>query len=241
VKAVLSDRNKSAGAPVPTLNDRPWPMADTWRSSNPRRALWHSGGMDPKPFAPACERNRDPILAVLRRHFADCRSVLEVGSGTGQHAVHFAAALPWLSWQCADLEPQLPGIRQWLDEAGLPNTLPPLALDVRGPWPKGPYDAVFSANILHIVGWPEVEAFFAGVGRVLGAAGTLVVYGPFNANGIHTSTSNRDFDAWLKARDPRSGIRDAEAVQALAAQAGLQLIDDVEMPANNRCLVWRRS
>ena len=196
--------------------------------------------MDAKPFAPACERNRDPILAVLRTQFTDCRSVLEVGSGTGQHAVYFAAALPWLSWQCADLPPQLPGIRQWLDEAGLPNTPPPLALDVCGPWPTGPYDAVFSANILHIVGWPGVEAFFAGVGRVLDAAGMLVVYGPFNAGGTYTSESNRDFDAWLKARDPRSGIRDVEAVHALAAQAGLHTVDDVAMPANNRCLVWRR-
>jgi len=196
--------------------------------------------MDAKPFAPACERNRDPILAVLRTQFADRRKVLEVGSGTGQHAVYFAAEMPWLTWQCADLAPQLPGIRQWLEEAGLPNTPPPFALDVRGPWPTGPYDAVFSANILHIVGWPEVEAFFAGVGQVLGAAGMLVVYGPFNAGGNYTSESNRDFDAWLKARDPRSGIRDVEAVQALAAQVGLRAVDDVAMPANNRCLVWRR-
>ena len=158
--------------------------------------------MDAKPFAPACERNRDPILDVLRARFADRRRVLEVGSGTGQHAVHFAAALPWLSWQCTDLPPQLPGIQQWLDEAGLPNTPPPLALDVAGPWPPGPYDAVFSANILHIVDWPKAEAFFAGVGRVLGDSGVLVVYGPFNEGGTYTSPSNRDFDAWLKARDP---------------------------------------
>lgn len=197
--------------------------------------------MNPKPFAPACERNRDPILDVLRRHFAGCRTVLEVGSGTGQHAVHFAAALPSLTWQCADLAPQLPGIRQWLDEAGLPNTPPPLALDVAGTWPAGPYDGVFSANVLHIVDGPKVEAFFAGVGRVLGDAGRLVVYGPFNEGGRYTSPSNRDFDAWLKARDPRSGIRDVEAVRALAEAAGLQAVDDVSMPANNRCLVWRRA
>ncbi|UHQ19000.1 class I SAM-dependent methyltransferase [Lysobacter sp. KIS68-7] len=196
--------------------------------------------MDAKPFAPACERNRDPILAVLRTQFADRRSVLEVGSGTGQHAVYFAAAMPWLTWQCADLAVQLPGIRMWLDEAGLPNTPPPIALDVSGPWPTGPYEAVFIANILHIVGWPGVEAFFAGVGRVLGAAGMLVVYGPFNVGGHYTSESNRDFDAWLKARDPRSGIRDIEAVQALATQADLHAVDDVAMPANNRCLVWRK-
>lgn len=197
--------------------------------------------MDDKPFSPACERNRDPILQVLRTRFADCRTVLEVGSGTGQHAVHFAAAMPWLTWQCTDIPAQLPGIRQWLDEAGLPNTPAPLALDVTGPWPAGPYDGVFSANTLHIVDWPRVEAFFAGVGRVLGEAGVLVVYGPFNEGGAYTSGSNRDFDAWLKARDPRSGIRDVEAVHALAEQAGLRAVDDVAMPANNRCLVWRRS
>lgn len=196
--------------------------------------------MNDKPFAPACERNRDPILHVLHRHFADCRTVLEVGSGTGQHAVHFAAAMPWLMWQCADLVPRLPGIRQWLAEAGLSNTPAPLELDVVGPWPAGSYDAVFSANVLHIVDWPKVEAFFAGVGRVLGDAGVLVIYGPFNENGSYTSGSNRDFDAWLKARDPRSGIRDIEAVKALAEQVGLRDVEDVAMPANNRCVVWRR-
>jgi cyclopropane fatty-acyl-phospholipid synthase-like methyltransferase len=199
----------------------------------------HDVGMADKPFAPACERNREPILAVLRTQFADRRRVLEVGSGTGQHAVYFGAAMPWLTWQCADLAPQLPGIRQWLDEADLPNTPPPIELDVCGPWPSGQYDAVFSANILHIVGWPGVEAFFAGVGQVLGADGMLVVYGPFNEGGAYTSESNRDFDAWLKARDPRSGIRDVEAVQALAVKAGLRFVDDVAMPANNRCLIWR--
>ena len=197
--------------------------------------------MDGKPFAPACERNRDPILEVLRRQFARCRTVLEVGSGTGQHAVHFAAALPSLTWQCTDLPSRLPGIRQWLDEAGLPNTPPPLPLDLAGPWPAGPYDGVFSANVLHIVDWPKVEAFFAGAARSLGDAGVLVVYGPFNEGGTYTSPSNRDFDAWLKARDARSGIRDIEAVQALAEAAGLQSVGDVAMPANNRCLVWRRS
>lgn len=196
--------------------------------------------MNAKPFAPACERNREPILEVLRTQFANRRSVLEVGSGTGQHAVHFAAALPWLTWQCTDLPSQLPGIRQWLDEAGLRNTPPPLPLDVAGLWPVGPYDAVFSANILHIVEWSRVEAFFAGVGRVLTSGGVLVVYGPFNEGGAYTSPSNRDFDAWLKARDSRSGIRDIEAVQALAKQAGLRAIDDLAMPANNRCLVWLR-
>lgn len=198
-----------------------------------------------KPHAPSCDRNRDPILAVLREHFADCRRVLEIGSGTGQHAVHFAAAMPPLDWQCSEFADNLPGIRLWLDEAGLRNTPAPIALDVaHGPWPAaGGFDAVFTANTLHIMGWAEVEAFFAGVGQVLRDApgGTLVVYGPFNYGGAYTSDSNRDFDVWLKARDPRSAIRDFEAVDALAAAAGLRLAADVAMPANNRCLAWQRS
>lgn len=194
-----------------------------------------------KPFAPACERNREPILAVLRAAFADRRRVLEVGSGTGQHAVHFAAAMPWLQWQCSDVEANLAGIRAWLDEAQLPNTPVPLALDVRDAWPAMRCDAVFTANSLHIMGWAEVQAFFAGTGRVLDGDGVLVVYGPFNHGGTYTSDSNRVFDAWLKARDPRSGIRDIEAVDALARGIGLQLADDVAMPAHNRALVWRRS
>jgi cyclopropane fatty-acyl-phospholipid synthase-like methyltransferase len=167
--------------------------------------------------------------------------VLEVGSGTGQHAVHFAAAMPWLSWQCSDRPEHLPGIRLWLDEARLPNTPAPLELDVRGGWPRRRFDAVFSANTLHIMGWPEVRQFFDGIDAVLDAEGVLAVYGPFNYGGEYTSDSNREFDAWLKARDPRSGIRDFEAVDALAREIGLTLMDDVAMPANNRMLVWRRS
>ena len=195
----------------------------------------------PKPRAPACDRNRDPILAVLRGHFAGRRRVLEVGSGTGQHAVYFAGAMPWLEWQASDVAQNLPGIRAWLDDAGLANTPAPLALDVLQPWPEVDADAVFTANTLHIMGWNGVEAFFRGAGRVLSAApgGMLAAYGPFNYGGGYTSDSNRDFDAWLRARDPQSGIRDFEAVDALASQAGLRLVDDVAMPANNRCLVWR--
>ena len=197
--------------------------------------------MTGKPNAPACERNREPILAVLRERFADCRSVLEIGSGTGQHAVHFAAAMPWLAWQCSDVSANLPGIRLWLDEAGLANTPAPQVLDVMGDWPVRRFDAVFTANTLHIMGWTEVEAFFAGVDRVLAHGdGVLVAYGPFNYGGAYTSDSNREFDGWLKARDPRSGIRDFEAVDALARGIRLRLADDVAMPANNRTLVWRR-
>ncbi len=193
-----------------------------------------------KPHAPACERNQDVILAVLRDHFSDRRQVLEIGSGTGQHAVHFAAALPHLRWQTADREENLPGIRLWLDEAQLANTPPPLALDVNHPWPPGRYDAVFSANTLHIMSWPEVERLFAGLSGILAADAKLAIYGPFNYGGRFTSESNAAFDASLKAAAPHRGIRDFEAVDALARAIGLELVEDREMPANNRCLVWWR-
>jgi len=208
---------------------------------------------DHKPHAPACARNSGPILAVLRRHFGDRRQVLETGSGTGQHAVHFAAAMPWLSWQCTDLPERLPGIRAWLDEARLPNTPPPLPLDLSDAgWPRAldaggagegraaRFDAAFSANVLHIVAWPLAEALFSGLDAVLAEDATVAAYGPFNYRGAYTSDSNREFDAWLRARDPRSGIRDFEAVDALAGAIGLRLVEDVAMPANNRTLVWRR-
>jgi cyclopropane fatty-acyl-phospholipid synthase-like methyltransferase len=194
-----------------------------------------------KPYSPASDRNRDPILAVLLRHFRTARTVLEVGSGTGQHAVYFAQAMPSLIWQCTDRAAYLPGIRQWLDEAQLPNTPSPLELDVAvGPWPGMRFDAVFSANTLHIMGWEEVEAFFRGLDAVLADSATLAIYGPFNYGGAFTSDSNREFDASLRASDPRMGIRDFEAVDALARNIGLQLLEDAAMPANNRCLVWRR-
>ncbi|WP_374265569.1 DUF938 domain-containing protein [Zoogloea sp.] len=194
-----------------------------------------------KPWSAACERNQEPILAVLREQFADRQRVLEVGSGTGQHAVHFAAALPQLSWQTSDRPEWLPGIRLWLAEAGLPNTPPPLTLDVTGPWPAEQFDAVFSANTLHIMGWPEVEALFAALPAVLAPDARLTIYGPFNYGGRFTSPSNAAFDAALRADDPKRGIRDFEAVDALARAIGLRLVEDRAMPANNRCLSWRRT
>jgi cyclopropane fatty-acyl-phospholipid synthase-like methyltransferase len=193
-----------------------------------------------KPVSAACERNREPILAVLREHFADRTRVLEIGSGTGQHAVHFASAMPQLHWQCSERAEQLPGIRAWLDEAGLPNTPAPLELDVMGVWPSDRYDAVFSANTLHIMGWPQVQRLFAQLPQITTPSATLTIYGPFNAAGHYTSDSNAAFDQWLKARDPCMGLRDIEAVQALADAAGFSPLDDRAMPAHNRCLVWRR-
>ena len=193
-----------------------------------------------KPHAPSCDRNQGPILEVLRDCFSDRKQALEVGSGTGQHAVFFAAAMPWLTWQTADMVESLPGIRMWLDEAGLPNLPPPLELQAGGPWPKGPYDAVFSSNTLHIMGWPEVQKFFAALDGVMGPDAVLAVYGPFNYEGRFTSESNAQFDVWLKQRSAASGIRDFEAVNALAESIGLRLLADHAMPANNRTLVWRR-
>lgn len=194
------------------------------------------------PCSPACERNRGPILEVLREHFADRRRVLEIGSGTGQHAVHFAAHLPHLVWQSSDRPDELHDVRSWLTHARLPNTPTPIELDVcnRGLWPQQRFDAAFTANTLHIMGWPQVHDFFALLGEVLEPEAIVVVYGPFNYGGRFTSHSNAAFDAQLKATDPARGIRDFEAVDSLACTRGLELVADVDMPANNRCLVWRR-
>ncbi|HEV2270791.1 MAG TPA: DUF938 domain-containing protein [Steroidobacteraceae bacterium] len=193
-----------------------------------------------KPYAEACERNRGPILEVLREHFADRRHVLELGSGTGQHAVHFAAALPQLTWQTSDVASNLAGMRLWLEESGLPNLPPPVALDVTGAWPDKRFDAVFTANTLHIMGWPEVRILFAALPKVLAIDAVLAVYGPFNYGGQFTSPSNASFDEWLKQRSPHSGIRDFAAVDELARSIGFALAEDRQMPANNRTLIWRR-
>lgn len=194
-----------------------------------------------KLYSAACERNRDPILAVLRQHLKHARSVLEIGSGTGQHAVHFAAALPHLTWQTSDLAAHHPSISAWVQEAGLPNLRPPLLLDVgAGPWPQGSFDAIFSANTCHIMAWQEVQAMFAGIAGVLADQGVVCIYGPFNYRGTYTSDSNAAFDAMLRAQAPHMGIRDFEAVDNLAHGVGLSLIGDHDMPANNRLLAWRK-
>jgi SAM-dependent methyltransferase len=213
-------------------------MMPQWKSGSAGAA--GPGASGAKPFAEACERNKEPILHVLEEVLAGCASVLEIGSGTGQHAVYFGTALPHLVWQTSDLPEHHDGIRSWL-RGGPANVLAPVALDVNDDrWPVAAVDAVFSANTLHIMSWPAVERTFAGIGRVLRTGGVLCVYGPFNYGGRHTSPSNARFDAWLKARDPQSGIRDFEQVDALAGKQGLALWRDAGMPANNRMLVWRR-
>jgi SAM-dependent methyltransferase len=193
-----------------------------------------------RPYSPASERNRDPILAILRDLFADRKKVLEIGSGTGQHAAYFGAHLPHLVWQTTDVPENHPGIRAWLQEADLPNVMPPLALDVSSSsWPDQTFDAVYTANTCHIMSWPEVEAMFAGIEGALEPDGILCIYGPFNYNGVFTSDSNARFDAALRAQAPHMGIRDVEAMDALAARYGLKLEADHPMPANNRLRVWR--
>lgn len=194
-----------------------------------------------RPYADACDRNRDPILEVLQRYFADRGRVLEIGSGTGQHAVHFAAALSQLSWQTSDLEPNLPGIRLWIEEARLPNLPPPLALDVCGTWPAARFDALFTANTLHIMSWEAVQRMFACMPEILEADSVLAIYGPFNYKGKFTSQSNAAFDGWLRQRSAQSGIRDFAAVDELARSIGFELLEDRPMPANNRTLIWQRS
>ena len=196
--------------------------------------------MESFPYSEACERNKEPILAVLRREFAGCRHVLEIGSGTGQHAAHFALAMPGLAWQPTETADALPGLRRRVLHARLENLHAPVELDVTvTPWAVRQVDGVFTANTLHIMHWPQVEAFFANLPAVAKPGTVLAVYGPFRYGGRYTSESNAEFDEYLHARDPESGIRDVERVDALAAAAGFTLAADHRMPANNQTLVWR--
>jgi len=200
--------------------------------------------------APATQRNRDPILAVLSRWLAQpieapkstSIDVLEVASGTGQHAVFFAQALPHLRWQPSDLDPDsLASIEAWRAEARLENVAPALRLDVRDrDWGVGPVGALFNANMIHISPWSVAEGLFAGAGRVLAVEGLLLIYGPFRIGGRHTAPSNEAFDADLRRRNPEWGVRDLERVVLLGESSGLRLLETNDMPANNKLLVFRR-
>lgn len=196
-------------------------------------------------FSQACANNQAPIAEILQLAFAESQQVLEIGSGTGQHSVYLAPRLPHLSWQTSELPEHHAGIRAWHAAHPAPNLRAPLHLDLASsawPSPEGrPFDAVFTSNTLHIVAWPLVERLLQLVGEHLPAAGLLAIYGPFNYGCQFTSDSNRAFDAWLRQRDPASGIRDIEAVTATAAQHGLQLQADHAMPANNRLLVFQKA
>ena len=190
----------------------------------------------------AADRNKAPILQIIAAEFAHTRRVLEIGSGTGQHALHFAAHLPHVSWQPSDTGEYLPTLREHLRNEGSANLREVIELDVRmNPWPVESADGIFSANTLHIMSWSSVHDFFRGVGEVLGKPGVLCVYGPFRHGERYTSQSNVEFDEFLRKRDPDSGLRDALALDGLARQQGLQLAADHAMPANNQLLVWKRS
>lgn len=194
-----------------------------------------------KPYSTACDQNRDPILSVLRELLSDRKTVLEVGTGTGQHAVYFAEKLPHLTWQCSDQAQYHQGIQLWLDESRLPNLLPPLALNVsEGNWPTTQYDALYCANVMHIMSWKNVEDLFRHTAACLNDDGLMICYGPFNFNGQYTSASNAQFDQSLRMRDPLSGIRHFEELQVLAEENGLSFVSDIEMPANNRILLWQK-
>lgn len=194
-----------------------------------------------KPFSQACENNKRPILEGLLPVMKQVERVLEVGCGTAQHAVFFAGQMPWLQWQCCDQAEYLPGARLWIEEAALNNLPAPQPFEVNAlPWPEADAQALYSANTLHIMSWDSVERFFARIRDEQPSLQWLCIYGPFNYNGAFTSPSNGEFDALLKQRDPLSGIRDFEAVNALAEQAGFTLQHDHALPANNRLLIWRR-
>lgn len=197
--------------------------------------------MNDKPFAPATERNSRPVLAVLRQEFADASSILEIGSGTGQHAVLFAANMPWLVWQTSDVKENHAGIQAWLNDARLPNVLVPLELDVLvNDHPAQTYDGVFSANTAHIMSLAAVKRMFSLVGGVLDVGGLFILYGPFQQNGEFNTASNADFHRSLQRRDPEMGIRHIEALDEIAARGKLQRQRYYAMPANNQIAVWRK-
>lgn len=194
-----------------------------------------------KPFSDACEENKDPILEVIRPYFATASNVLEIGSGTGQHAVYFAEHLPHLTWHSSDMAIYHNGIKQWLADYKGSNLVGPYSLDVKQDnWPSDNFDGVFSANTTHIMSWPEVERMFHGINGCLVESGYFCLYGPFNYSGNYTSASNERFDRFLKERDPNSGLRDLEDLTTLATNVGMALVDDHEMPVNNRTLVWQK-
>jgi len=194
-----------------------------------------------KPFSESCVQNQHAILEVLLKEFAAAQHVLEIGSGTGQHAVFFARALPHLVWQTSDVDKHHSGIHAWIADEGPDNVRTPLSLNVeRDDWPDMTFDAVFSANTVHIMSWPEVINMFSGIDPILTNGGRFCLYGPFNVDGQFTSESNARFEQWLKSQNPESGIRDQGELDKLAEKAGLSRIATHAMPANNNILVWEK-
>jgi len=200
-----------------------------------------------KPYSESCNQNRDPILKVIQPLFANSKNILEIGSGTGQHAVYFAEKMPHLIWRTSDQLEYHDGIKMWLEEASLSNTPAPIPLNVStDDWSvinnneDNKIDAIFSANAVHIMSWDNVVDFIKQAGELLPVNGLFVLYGPFNYNNAYTSESNARFDSWLKQQNPHSAIRDFEAIDKLANEASLEFQNDVEMPANNRILCWKK-
>jgi SAM-dependent methyltransferase len=197
---------------------------------------------DPRQYSDAAERNAAPILSVLEQHLPRSARVLEIAAGTGQHAVHFARARPDVTWYPTDADSDaLASIRAWRETADAPNLQPPQVLDVTAaPWPIDTADAIVCVNLVHIAPWPVTDALMSGAVRVLAPAGEILLYGPFRVGGAHTAASNQRFDETLQQRDPRWGIRDIDEVAATAQAHGLAHLETVQMPANNRMLVFRR-
>lgn len=191
------------------------------------------------PDAPSTGRNREPILEQLQRLLTQSRRVLEVGSGTGQHAVYFAPRLPHLLWQTSERAQNLHEVQAWLAHSPADNLLPPLPLDVTGEWPQLRVDTLFTANTLHIMPASAVEIFFARLPEVLEPGGQLIVYGPMKIAGDYIGNGNAEFDVWLKEQDPLRGIRDIEWLDQLAAAQGLRRTENNFLPANNQLLVWQ--
>lgn len=194
-----------------------------------------------KPYASSCDDNSEPIFTVIQPYLKQKNSVLEIASDTGQHAVYFSQRMPHITWQPSDLPNMLNGIQQWINDSNVNNICQPIELDVCSKWPNKHYDVVFSANALHIMSWRHVQCFIKNLPYVMKDQGLCIIYGPFNYAGQYTSESNARFDLWLKQRDPLSGIRDFEALNDLAQQQNLSLIQDYEMPANNRILVFQKN
>ena len=193
-----------------------------------------------KSFSQSCENNKEPLLAILKPLLEARQALLEIGSGSGQHAAFFAAHLPQLLWQTSDVAAHHASIEAWID--GVDNALPPIPLDVDADdWPQRRYDGAFSANTAHILHWPSVVHMFQGVAGILEAGGVFALYGPFNYANEYTSPGNERFDLSLHATDAGMGIRDFEAVAELADSVGMRLLADHAMPANNRTLVWQRA
>jgi len=194
-----------------------------------------------KRFAPATERNRAPIRDVLARVLPATGTVLEIASGSGEHAVAFAQAFPALTWQPSDPDPSaLASITAWRDEAGLANLAAPIELDVVKPWPALAPAAIVCINMVHISPWEASLALFSNAGRLLAPSGVLYLYGPYRFAGAFTAESNAEFDRSLRARDPRWGVRDVDDLVAAARGSALELVDTVAMPANNHSLIFRR-